>query len=55
MGQAAKQQDAALRQYVQSVTPAPSAAEELTKLADLKASGAITEDEYQQLKAKALA
>jgi Short C-terminal domain/Phospholipase_D-nuclease N-terminal len=53
--QAAKQQDAAMRQYVQSVTPASSTADELTKLADLKASGAITDEEYQQLKAKALA
>jgi hypothetical protein len=52
--QAAKQQDAAMRQYVQSVAPASSTADELTKLADLKASGAITDEEYQQLKAKAL-
>jgi len=52
--QAAKQQDAAMRQYVQGVAPASSTADELTKLADLKASGAITDEEYQQLKAKAL-
>jgi hypothetical protein len=53
--EAAKQQDAAFRQYVRQTTAAPSTAEELTKLADLKASGAITDAEYQQLKAKALA
>jgi hypothetical protein len=53
--EAAKRQDAAMRQYVQTVAPASSTADELTKLADLKASGAITDEEYQQLKAKALA
>ena len=51
----AQAQDAAFRQYVQEVTPAPSAADELSKLATLKASGAITDAEYEQLKAKALA
>jgi hypothetical protein len=51
---AAQQQEAAMRQYVQQVT-APSAADELTKLADLKAKGAIDDAEYQRLKAKALA
>ena len=44
-----------MRQYVQEVAPAPSAADELSKLATLKASGAITDAEYEQLKAKALA
>src|SRR6478752_2786992 len=51
---AAQQQDAAFRQYVQSAT-APSTADELKKLADLKASGVIDDAEYQRLKAKALA
>ena len=51
---AAQQQDAAFRQYVQQAAPT-STADELKKLADLKASGAITDEEYQQLKAKALA
>jgi Short C-terminal domain len=51
---AAQQQDAAMRQYVQQVA-APSAADELTKLADLKAKGAIDDAEYERLKAKALA
>ena len=36
-------------------TPAPSTADELAKLADLKAKGAISDAEYEQLKAKALA
>ena len=53
--QAAQAQDAAMRQYVQEVAPASSAADELSKLASLKASGAITDAEYEQLKAKALA
>jgi hypothetical protein len=51
---AAQQQDAAFRQYVQQAA-APSTADELQKLADLKASGAIDDAEYQRLKAKAMA
>jgi hypothetical protein len=51
----AKAQDAAFRQYVQEVAPAGSPADELTKLAALKANGTITDAEYEQLKAKALA
>ena len=53
--QQAQAQDAAFRQYVQEAAPAPSAADELSKLATLKANGAITDAEYEQLKAKALA
>ena len=52
--QAAAQQEAATRQYVQSVA-GTSPAEELGKLADLREKGVIDEAEYQQLKAKALA
>jgi Short C-terminal domain/Phospholipase_D-nuclease N-terminal len=52
--ESAQAQDAAFRQYVQSAT-ATSPADELSKLADLKANGAITDAEYEQLKAKALA
>ena len=52
--QAAQQQDAAMRQYVQSVT-ATSPADELAKLADLKAKGVIDDAEYERLKTKALA
>ena len=52
--QAAAQQEAATRQYVQSVA-GTSPAEELGKLADLREKGVIDEAEYAQLKAKALA
>ena len=51
----AQAQDAAFRQYVQQVAPASSPADELTKLAALKANGTISDAEYEQLKAKALA
>jgi Short C-terminal domain/Phospholipase_D-nuclease N-terminal len=51
----AQAQDTAFRQYVQEVAPASSPADELTKLAALKANGTITDAEYEQLKAKALA
>ncbi len=52
--QDAKAQDAAMRQYVQSVASTPSAADELQKAADLKAKGVIDDAEYERLKAKAL-
>ncbi len=52
--EAAQAQDTAMRQYVQSVAPA-SPADELAKLADLKAKGVIDDAEYERLKAKALA
>ena len=52
--EAAQAQDAAMRQYVQSVAPV-SPADELAKLADLKAKGVIDDAEYDRLKAKALA
>jgi hypothetical protein len=51
----AQAQDAAFRQYVQSVAPGSSPADELAKLAALKADGTISDAEYEQLKAKALA
>ena len=51
----AQAQDAAARQYIQSaVGSGPSTADELARLADLKASGVIDEAEFQQAKAKAL-
>ncbi len=54
--QAAQQQDAAFRQYVQETAGSgTSAADQLTKLADLRASGAIDDAEYAKLKAKVLA
>jgi hypothetical protein len=46
-------QEAATRQYIQDVTGGSSSpAEELTKLATLRDSGAISDAEFQQLKAK---
>jgi hypothetical protein len=54
--QAAQAQDAAMRQYVQSVTgDGPSQADELARLAKLRDQGVLSEAEFQQAKAKALA
>jgi len=53
--QAAKEQDAAMREYVQNVTRgSASSADEIAKLAELRSSGVISEAEFQQAKAKAL-
>jgi hypothetical protein len=52
--QDAARQEAATRQYIQSVTTASSPADEIAKLAELKAAGTISDAEYEQLKAKAL-
>jgi len=52
--QSARAQDAAMRQYVQSVSSGPSTADELGRLADLQAKGSITPEEFQQAKAKLL-
>jgi hypothetical protein len=52
--EAAQQQEASLRQYVQQAATT-SSADELTKLADLKAKGIIDDAEYARLKAKVLA
>ncbi len=54
--QAAAQQDAAMRQYVQSVTATGGggAAEEIARLAQLRDQGVLSEAEFQQAKAKAL-
>jgi type VI protein secretion system component VasK len=51
----AKAQDQAMREYVQSVTSSGSAADEISRLADLRSQGVISEAEFQQAKAKALA
>jgi hypothetical protein len=51
----AQRQDQALRSYIQQTAGSSSPADQLAKLADLKASGAITEEEYQAGKAKVLA
>ena len=54
--QDAQAQDAAFRQYVQSAANTnASAADQIAQLVDLRNSGAITEAEFQQAKAKALA
>ena len=53
--QAAQAQDAAMRQYVQQAAGSGgSVADELARLADLKEKGVISEEEFQQLKAKAM-
>ena len=55
MVSAAKAQDAANRQYIQSVAgTGSSTADEISRLADLKAKGVISEEEFQAGKAKAL-
>jgi Short C-terminal domain/Phospholipase_D-nuclease N-terminal len=52
---AAEQQDRAMRQYVQSVaSTGGGAADEIARLADLRDKGVITEEEFQQGKAKSL-
>jgi hypothetical protein len=55
--EAARAQDEAARQYIQSAVGqnGTSTADELAKLADLKAKGVIDEAEFQRLKQKALA
>jgi Short C-terminal domain/Phospholipase_D-nuclease N-terminal len=53
--QRAQQQDQAFQAYVQEAAGPSSPADELARLADLKTSGAITEEEFQVAKAKALA
>jgi hypothetical protein len=41
-----------MRQYIQSTVASASPADEIAKLADLKAKGVINDDEYNQMKAK---
>jgi len=51
----AQAQDEAARQYIQSVAgSSTSSADEIARLADLKAKGVLTEEEFQAAKAKAL-
>ena len=54
---AAQAQDATTQDYIRSVAASngSSAAEKLTRLADLRDRGVITEAEFQQGRAKALA
>jgi hypothetical protein len=47
--------DDAMRDYVRSVSGSSGAADELTKLADLKANGVITDAEFEAQKARVLA
>jgi uncharacterized membrane protein YcjF (UPF0283 family) len=52
---AAQAQDAAARQYIQQAAgTTPSTADELQRLADLKAQGVISDAEFEAAKAKAL-
>jgi hypothetical protein len=54
--EAAEAQNAAARAYIQQAAgTSGSPAEELSRLADLKEKGVISDEEFQQLKAKALA
>lgn len=48
------QQEQAVREYVQSAAGTGGAAAELQRLADLKASGAITDEEFAKMKAKVI-
>ncbi|HEY5187307.1 MAG TPA: SHOCT domain-containing protein [Actinomycetes bacterium] len=53
--QQAQANEAAARQYVQSVAGSTtSAADEIARLADLRDKGVLTEEEFQAAKAKAL-
>lgn len=53
--QQAQVQDEAARAYIrETVASAPTSADEIAKAAQLRDSGAITDEEYQVLKAKAL-
>jgi hypothetical protein len=51
---AARAQDQAVREYVRQAAGAPSAADELAKLADLHQRGVLSQTEYEQAKASVL-
>jgi hypothetical protein len=53
--QQAQQQDQEARSYIQQAAGAPSPADQLSKLADLRDRGVITAQEFEQEKAKILA
>ena len=53
--QEAAAQQKAFNQYVQETASGAGSADQLAKLADLKAQGAISDAEYNQLKAKIVA
>ena len=50
----AQARDQAFKAYVQDVASTDSSADELSKLADLKSQGVLTEEEFNQQKAKLL-
>jgi hypothetical protein len=50
--QAAQDQERAFRSYGQNVGGVASPADELTRLADLRSNGVITDDEFERLKAR---
>jgi Short C-terminal domain len=54
--QESQRQEAQMRQYVQSVAGSGSSspADEIARLAELRKSGVLTEEEFQQAKAKLL-
>jgi ABC-type multidrug transport system fused ATPase/permease subunit len=51
----ARQEDQAARRYIQDAAGAPSTADQLTKLAELRDRGVITSEEFEREKAKLLA
>ena len=53
--EAAQDADARMKEYIQGVTTTTSPAEELSRLADLRDRGVITEEDFQAAKAKVLA
>jgi ABC-type multidrug transport system fused ATPase/permease subunit len=55
MVQQAQQQDQQFRDYVQDAAGSQSTADQLTKLADLREKGVITNEEFDRQKAKILA
>jgi hypothetical protein len=51
----ARQQDQQAREYIRETVDSGNPAEQLSKLADLREKGVITEEEFQSQKAKVLA
>ena len=51
----AQQEDREVRSYIRDAAGSPNAADQLTKLADLRDRGVITADEFEREKAKILA
>jgi hypothetical protein len=52
--QRAQANDEATRAYIRSAAASPTSADEIAKAAQLRDSGAITEEEFQAIKAKVL-